>query len=119
MVPNLTAAAAGRSHGHDPVGQDGCAQGSAENWSYQVVMQTTKASPRRPLPDTQGQRVRRPAPFRRRQRRDCDPHVMDMLALPGMGGSDEADLQHKLMAAWVSGRMNPAGYVYVKLPMVY
>lgn len=49
---------------------------------------------------------------------DGDPHFMDMLIGPGMGGGAEKDLQHKIMTAYKSGP-DPSRYQLVKLPMVY
>ena len=91
----------------------------SEDWGWQVLMTSNEGFPEansilvRKLNEYEGQHR-----FGGGSDYDGDPNFMDILVPPGKGGSDEVDLQHKIMAAWVSGD-DPAQYVYVKLPMVY
>jgi hypothetical protein len=89
------------------------------DWGWQVLLTSNEGFPEansilvRKLNEYEGQHR-----FGGGSDYDGDPNFLDMLVSPGKGGKDEADMQHKIMSAWVSGD-DPAGYVYVKLPMVY
>ncbi len=89
------------------------------DWGWQVLLTSNEGFPEgnsilvRKLNEYEGQHR-----FGGGSDYDGDPNFLDMLVSPGKGGKDEADLQHKIMSTWVSGD-DPAGYVYVKLPMVY
>ncbi len=91
----------------------------SEEWGWQVLLTSNEGFPEgnsilvRKLNEYEGQHR-----FGGGSDYDGDPNFLDMLVPPGKGGGDEADQQHKIMAAWVSGD-DPAGYIYVKLPMVY
>ncbi len=91
----------------------------SEDWGFQVLLTSNEGFPEansilvRKLNEYEGQHR-----FGGGSDYDGDPNFMDILVPPGKGGSDEIDLQHKIMSAWVSGE-DPAQYVYVKLPMVY
>lgn len=91
----------------------------SEDWGWQVLMTSNEGFPEgnsilvRKLNEYEGQHR-----FGGGSDYDGDPNFLDMLVPPGKGGKDEADLQHKILSTWVSGD-DPAGYVYVKLPMVY
>ncbi len=89
------------------------------DWGWQVLMTSNEGFPEgnsilvRKLNEYEGQHR-----FGGGSDYDGDPNFLDMLVPPGKGGADETELQHKIMSAWVSGD-DPAGYVYVKLPMVF
>ncbi len=91
----------------------------SDDWGWQVLITSNEGFPEgnsilvRKLNEYEGQHR-----FGGGSDYDGDPNFLDMLVPPGKGGGDEADLQHKIMSAWVSDD-DPAGYVYVKLPMVY
>lgn len=91
----------------------------SEDWGWQVLLTSNEGFPEgnsilvRKLNEYEGQHR-----FGGGSDYDGDPNFLDMLVSSGKGGKDEADLQHKIMSTWVSGD-DPAGYVYVKLPMVY
>jgi len=90
----------------------------SESWGWQVLMTSNEGFPEgnsilvRKLNEYEGQHR-----FGGGSDYDGDPNFLDMLVSPGKGGAEEAEGQHKILSGWVSGD-DPAGYVYVKLPMV-
>jgi carbohydrate-binding DOMON domain-containing protein len=69
------------------------------NWRYQVLMQSNEGFPARG--DLLTRKVNE-KPGKHRfgggHDRDCDPHVLDVLAPPAKGGEDEISAQHQMLS---------------------
>ena len=69
-----------------------------ENWRYQVLMQSNEGFPAkgdlltRKINEKPGKHR-----FGGGHDRDCDPHVLDVLAPPAKGGEDEISAQHEML----------------------
>ena len=83
LVPNLTRGRGRVISGTVPLAGTGAPQGSADTWSYQVVMQSNEGFPAatdfltRKVNEYEGQHR-----FGGGNDGDCDPHVMDVLEGP-------------------------------------
>ena len=72
--------------------------GDPSKWGYQVVMQSNEGYPDgKDLLTRKVNRLAGPHRFGGGTDDDCDPHVIDILAGKGQGGTDEVPAQHEML----------------------
>lgn len=94
-------------------------ESAVKSWGFQAAMQSNEG-----YPDKADLLTRRVNEYNGQHRfgggsdYECDPHALDILVPPAMGGADEAAAQHEVLKGYTCSE-KPEEWKLVELPMVF